>query len=198
MLSNLYHISKCICMYIWVNIYLNLVPRAFCLHGGGCILGTRLHLPYIRLFYLTSAHPLSRIHVLEEYPWRIPASKPEPLRNSSLKNLNFWRIPAWKTWTLEEFQHKKLEPLKNSSLTNMNHWGIPEKPLLSDEGPMLETFNYTIRIGSTPTFLYFHSLYSLPIYHAREWKRRIVLISCKTLTNFIDWISFYYQPAALN
>ena len=26
---------------------------------------------------------------------------------------------------------------------------------LSDEGPMLETLDYTIRIGSTPTFLYF-------------------------------------------
>ena len=26
---------------------------------------------------------------------------------------------------------------------------------LSDEGPMLETLNYTIRIGSTPTILYF-------------------------------------------
>ena len=25
---------------------------------------------------------------------------------------------------------------------------------LSDEGPMLETLDYTIRIGSTPTFLY--------------------------------------------
>ena len=130
--SNLYHISKmyiytiylkCICMYIWVNIYLNLVPRAFCLHGGGCILGTRLHLPYIRQFYLTSAHLLSRIHVVEEYP----------LRNSSLKNLNFWRIPAWKTWTLEEFQHKKLEPLRNSRLTNMNHWGIPASKILTRE-----------------------------------------------------------------
>ena len=28
---------------------------------------------------------------------------------------------------------------------------------LSDEGPMLETLNYTIRIGSTPTFLNFDS-----------------------------------------
>ena len=28
-------------------------------------------------------------------------------------------------------------------------------PFLSDEGPMLETLDYTIRIGSTPTFLYF-------------------------------------------
>ena len=26
---------------------------------------------------------------------------------------------------------------------------------LSDEGPLLETLDYTIRIGSTPTFLYF-------------------------------------------
>ena len=30
---------------------------------------------------------------------------------------------------------------------------------LSDEGPMLETLDYTIRIGSTPTFLYFGLLY---------------------------------------
>ena len=27
--------------------------------------------------------------------------------------------------------------------------------ILSDEGPMLETLDYTIRFGSTPTFLYF-------------------------------------------
>ena len=35
---------------------------------------------------------------------------------------------------------------------------------LSDEGPMLETLDHTIRIGSTPTFLYFdlylHSAYA--------------------------------------
>ena len=28
---------------------------------------------------------------------------------------------------------------------------------ISDEGPMLETLDYTIRIGSTPTILYFDS-----------------------------------------
>ena len=28
---------------------------------------------------------------------------------------------------------------------------------LSDEGPMLKTLDYTIRIGSTPTFLYFNN-----------------------------------------
>ena len=28
-------------------------------------------------------------------------------------------------------------------------------PFLSDEGPTLETLDFTIRIGSTPTFLYF-------------------------------------------
>ena len=32
---------------------------------------------------------------------------------------------------------------------------------LSDEGPMLETLNYTIHTGSTPTFLYLDlNLYS--------------------------------------
>ena len=36
---------------------------------------------------------------------------------------------------------------------------------LSDEGPMLETLDYTIRTGSTPTFLYF-SLYLYSAYAA--------------------------------
>ena len=31
--------------------------------------------------------------------------------------------------------------------------------LLSDEGPMLETLDYSIRIGSAPTFLYFDIYY---------------------------------------
>ena len=30
-----------------------------------------------------------------------------------------------------------------------------EGPTFSDEGPMLEMLDFTIRIGSTPTFLYF-------------------------------------------
>ena len=34
---------------------------------------------------------------------------------------------------------------------------------LSDEGPMLETLDYTIRIGSIPTFLYF-DLYTVYMY----------------------------------
>ena len=37
---------------------------------------------------------------------------------------------------------------------------------LSDEGPMLEMLDHTIRIGSTPTFLYFdlylYSAYAAP------------------------------------
>ena len=37
---------------------------------------------------------------------------------------------------------------------------------LSDEGPMLETLDHTIRIGSTPTFLYF-DLYLYSAYAAR-------------------------------
>ena len=36
---------------------------------------------------------------------------------------------------------------------------------LSDEGPMLEMLDYTIRIGSTPTFLYFN-LYFYSAYAA--------------------------------
>ena len=36
---------------------------------------------------------------------------------------------------------------------------------LSDEGPMLETFDFTIRISSTPTFLYF-DLYLYSAYAA--------------------------------
>ena len=37
--------------------------------------------------------------------------------------------------------------------------------LLSDEGPMLETLDYTIRIGSTPTIVYF-DLYLYSAYAA--------------------------------
>ena len=43
------------------------------------------------------------------------------------------------------------------SLTNVK--------FLSDEGPILETLDYTIRIGSTPTFLYF-DLYLYSAYAA--------------------------------
>ena len=42
--------------------------------------------------------------------------------------------------------------------------GLELDLFLSDEGPMLETLDHTIRIGSTPTFLYFnlylHSAYA--------------------------------------
>ena len=47
---------------------------------------------------------------------------------------------------------------KNLDLTQLNLF-------LSDEGPMLETLDYTIRIGSTPTFLYF-DLYLYSAYAA--------------------------------
>ena len=39
---------------------------------------------------------------------------------------------------------------------------------LSDEGPMLETLDHTIRIGSTPTFLYF-DLFSISIDQNRKY-----------------------------
>ena len=49
---------------------------------------------------------------------------------------------------------------------------------LSDEGPMLETLDYAIRIGSTPSFLYFDVyLYSAYAYaaHYVYWKYFAVL-----------------------
>ena len=50
---------------------------------------------------------------------------------------------------------------------------------LSDEGPTLETLDYTIRIGSTPTFLYF-DLYLYSAYAAHyvcvSWGRSIGLL----------------------
>ena len=33
---------------------------------------------------------------------------------------------------------------------------------LSDKGPTLETLDYTICIGSIPTFLYFYMLFAIP------------------------------------
>ena len=35
------------------------------------------------------------------------------------------------------------------------HWPFVRVLFVSDEGPTLKTLDYTIRIGSTPTFLYF-------------------------------------------
>ena len=59
-------------------------------------------------------------------------------------------------------------------------WFFLYPSFLSDEGPMLETLDHTIRIGSTPTFLYFdlylYSAYAahyvyiyIYIYITRNW-----------------------------
>ena len=37
---------------------------------------------------------------------------------------------------------------------------------------MLEALDYTIRIGSTPTFLYFHMLYTLSDYREANTDRK--------------------------
>ena len=53
---------------------------------------------------------------------------------------------------------------------------------LSDEGPMFETLDYTIRIGSTPTFLYFDlfwMLYLVFIPRRHVLCRILVYSSCK-------------------
>ena len=53
--------------------------------------------------------------------------------------------------------------------------------VLSDEGPTLEKLDYTIRIGSTPNFLYF-DLYLYSAYAAHY------IISC--LVQSIVWTDF--------
>ena len=58
---------------------------------------------------------------------------------------------------------------------------------LSDEGPMLETLDHTIRIGSTPTFLYFdfhyayaaHYVYFNVNHHRMQFKAYRVAIYLK-------------------
>ena len=66
---------------------------------------------------------------------------------------NAWRLlGAERLWL--EARKRKLYYIKIS---------IPR--FFSDEGPMLETLDYTIRIGSTPTFLYF-DLYLYSAYAA--------------------------------
>ena len=68
--------------------------------------------------------PLRNSSLKNLNPWGIPAWKslPKPLRNSSIKNLNHWGIPASKTWTCEEFQPQKYRSPRNSSL-NCCPWG---------------------------------------------------------------------------
>ena len=64
------------------------------------------------------------------------------------------------------------------------------RPFFPDEGPMLETLDFTIRIGSTPTFLYFdlylysayavHYVYKLKIsfqpLHNNNWSALLSLL----------------------
>ena len=53
---------------------------------------------------------------------------------------------------------------------------------LSDEGPMVETLDYTIRIGSTPTFSYF-DLYLYSAYAAHYVYSTVIAIWKPGLTN---------------
>ena len=100
------------------------------------------------LFNLISGHPMSRVHVLEEYPVRNSSLKNlnHWLRNSSLKNVNTWGVPASEIWTPVEFDTQKPQlwiilawktlprSLRNSSIKNLNPWGIPaSKPWTCEE-----------------------------------------------------------------
>ena len=54
-------------------------------------------------------------------------------------------------WCWQEHHNKRSQLLRAQVIIPINNYSS----FLSDEGPMLETLDYTIRIGSTPTILYF-------------------------------------------
>ena len=63
----------------------------------------------------------------------------------------------------------------------------------SDEGPTLETLDYTIRIGSTPTFLYFN-LYLHSAYAASHYvyiARQAVHLDQSEHEKFNSYLKFY-------
>ena len=77
-------------------------------------------------------------------------TNPEALAERACKSsqINSW----WFAMTPIKWPHKSSQVLHFRYIVNDP---AIEKQFLSDEGPMLETLDYTIRIGSTPTFLYF-------------------------------------------
>ena len=60
---------------------------------------------------------------------------------------------------------EKLFPMASGLRSTLCGFFILSFLFLSDEGPMLEMLDYTIHIGSTPTFLYFN-LYLFSAYAA--------------------------------
>ena len=81
-----------------------------------------------------------------------------------------------------------------SNVSSTGHW------FLSDEGSTLETLDCTIRIGSTPSFLYF-DLYLYSAYAARNVYFMSVLVSARSVkvrlhtainrADFVSWCMLY-------
>ena len=85
-----------------------------------------------------------------------------------------------------------------------------------NEGPMLETLDYTIRIGSTPTFLYFdlylYSAYAAHyvyiIYHSKQQRdvASVEIICCKELIvtcrtwgwRFFNYLTYHLISALIH
>ena len=97
-------------------------------------------------------------------------------RRSKIKILATRAPPSWIEFDVVTSQRQTsiVTSQRQSSLTKgqlsnwQEHWPFVEHwpfLFLSDEGPMLEWLDYTIRIGSTPTFLYF-DLYLYSAYAA--------------------------------
>ena len=69
-------------------------------------------------------------------------------------------MPSWRMWFTDE---SVVRNTYQQIISCMNRNKVVF--FFSDEGPTLETLDYTIRIGSTPTFLYF-DLYLYSAYAA--------------------------------
>ena len=72
-----------------------------------------------------------------------------------------------------------------------NHKSGIELWFFFDEGPMLETLDYTIRIGSTPTFLYF-DLYLYSAYAAHFIYIELYTYTYNVLSEIWNLINIYH------
>ena len=67
--------------------------------------------------------------------------------------------------------------------------------VFSDEGPMLETLDYTIRIGSIPTFLYFDLyLFIVSVFVQQGWTKELKSHLFTPLFMFIHLPLIYFAP----
>ena len=102
------------------------------------------------------------------------SGKPETRR----KTLEARERPTTTTLNIKRLVYCQCVVLPMPIVQRFEHWPfVREQLFLSDEGSMLETLDYTIRIGSTPTFLYFYLyLYSAYAAHYVYYNNSILIL----------------------